>query len=83
MPQVVEVPSHQLTWVCAQTPVERLLSSWLVGIFFLTTFLGSVVPLDSPTDSGWCHLDVTIGTCPKGFGLWMVFSAYLLSWLAF
>ena len=22
------LPSHQLTWVCAQTPVERLLSSW-------------------------------------------------------
>ena len=27
-------PSHQQTWVCAQTPVERRLSSWLVGQFW-------------------------------------------------
>ena len=30
------VVSHQLTWVCAQTPVARRLPSWLVGLFTLT-----------------------------------------------
>ena len=29
------LPSHQLTWFGAQTPVERRLSSWLVGLFAL------------------------------------------------
>ena len=41
-PPAKSLPSHQLTWVCAETPVERLLSSWLVGLFAQTHVRGSV-----------------------------------------
>ena len=33
------VPSHELTWVCAQTPAERLVSSWK-GPFCTPVFVG-------------------------------------------
>ena len=46
------LPSHQLTWVCAQTPVERLLSSWKKSFFALPCWLvGGYPPLQGKSPS--------------------------------
>ena len=48
--QVIPLPSHQLTWVCEQSPAERLLSSWLVGRFAQTRVWGEgIEPVRCPS----------------------------------